>query len=102
MVPNDQGRLRTEQLVRARVVWGARPAILIPILAVSRISGQAFAFVAEPTDKGLVAHQRQLTLGEMVGNDYVVLEGIKPGEQIITGGTQMLAEGSPVTAQPNK
>ena len=98
-VGNEANVMRTDQLVRVRVVWGEQPAIMIPVLAVSRINGQSFAFVAEPGDKGFVAKQRQLRLGEMVGNDYVVLEGIKAGEKIITGNTQMLGEGTPVQPQ---
>lgn len=99
-VGNENNALRTDQLVRVRVVWGSQPAILIPVLAVSRLSGQTFAFIAEPSDKGgYVAKQRQLRLGEMIGNDYVVLEGIKAGEKIITGNTQMLGEGTPVQPQ---
>lgn len=98
-VGNEANAMRTDQLVRVRIVWGTQPAITIPVLAVSRLSGQSFAFVAEPAEKGFVARQRQLRLGEMVGNDYVVLEGIKPGEKIITGNTQMLGEGTPVQPQ---
>jgi RND family efflux transporter MFP subunit len=98
-VENDGNALRTDQLIRVRVVWGEQPVIMIPILAVSRISGQSFAFIAEQADKGFIARQRKLRLGEMVGNDYVVLEGIKPGEKIITGNTQMLGEGAPVLPQ---
>jgi RND family efflux transporter MFP subunit len=98
-IENETKALRTDQLVRVRVVWGNQSAITIPVLAVSRLSGQSFAFVAEPSDKGFVAKQRQLRLGEMIGNDYVVLEGIKPGEKIITGNTQMLGDGTPVQPQ---
>lgn len=98
-INNDATLLRTDQLIRVRVIWGEQPAIMIPVLAVSRINGQSFAFVAEPSGKGFVAKQRQLRLGEMVGNDYVVLDGIKAGEKIITGNTQMLGEGAPVQPQ---
>ena len=102
-VENESKVLRTDQLVRVRVVWGNQSAITIPVLAVSRLSGQSFAFVAEPSEKGgFVAKQRQLRLGEMIGNDYVVLEGIKPGEKIITGNTQMLGDGTPVQPQPSQ
>ncbi len=96
LVENKQNFLRNDQLVRVRVVWGTRQALLIPILAISRINGQSFAFVAEGEQPPLVARERQLQLGEMIGNDYVVLDGIKPGERIITGGTQMLGDGVPV------
>jgi len=98
LVDNKGDLLRNQQLVRARVIWGTRQALLIPILAISRINGQPFAFVAvSEQNKPLVAHQRQVQLGEMIGNDYVVLDGIKPGERVITGGTQMLGDGVPVS-----
>ena len=35
----------------------------------------------------------------MVGNDYVVLDGIKPGDKIVVSGTQFLVDGTPVTPQ---
>ena len=47
----------------------------------------------------LVAHQRNITLGDLIGNDYVVLSGIKPGEKIIVSGTLVLADGAPVQPQ---
>jgi len=88
--------LRSMQLVRARVTWNSHSGITVPVVAVSRVSGQFFAFVAETGDGKTVAHQRPLELGEIVGNDYVVLSGLKPGEQVITAGTQGLADGVPV------
>jgi multidrug efflux pump subunit AcrA (membrane-fusion protein) len=72
---------------------------VIPVLAVSRISGQSFAFVAEDEKGALVARQRPLRLGEIVGNDYVVLDGIKAGDRVIVSGTQFLRDGAPVSPQ---
>jgi hypothetical protein len=56
-------------------------------------------FVAEQGEKGLIAKQRMVKLGELIGNDYVVLEGLKPGEKMITGNTQMLGDNTPVQPQ---
>ena len=95
-VSNQDGALRPAQLVRARIVWSVSEAPLVPVLAVSRLGGQHFAFVAEESEGALVARQRAVRLGEIVGNDYVVLDGIVPGDKIIISGTQMLADGSPV------
>ncbi|HXZ27890.1 MAG TPA: efflux RND transporter periplasmic adaptor subunit [Terriglobales bacterium] len=95
---NPEGKLRTAQFIRARAVWGTRQAPVVPVLAVERLSGQYFAFVAEPSGKGLVARQRPLKLGEIVGNDYVVLEGLQPGDRLIVSGGQSLVDGAPVTA----
>ncbi len=41
---------------------------------------------------------RIIEVGDLVGNNYVVLEGIKPGDKIIVSGVQMLADGMPVVA----
>ena len=98
-IANNSDKLRTSQFIRARVVWGTHPGPVVPVLAVSRIGGQYFAFVAEDQNGKLVAHQKALRLGEMVGNNYVVLNGIKPGDKVIVSGTQFLVDGAPVVPQ---
>jgi len=98
-VENAKGTLRTAQSIRARIVWGTHDGPLVPVLAVSRMSGQYFAFVAEEGKGSLVARQRPLRVGEITGNDYVVLEGIQVGDKVIVSGTQFLADGAPVKPQ---
>ncbi len=49
--------------------------------------------------KGTVARQKLLKVGDTLGNDYVVLEGINPGDHIILSGLQFLQDGVPVTEQ---
>lgn len=98
-IANPAGTLRPAQFIRARLVWGTRHGPVVPVLAVSRISGQYFAFVAEPEKDGLVARQRPVKVGDIVGNDYVVLEGIKDGDRVIVSGTQFLRDGVPVSPQ---
>jgi RND family efflux transporter MFP subunit len=98
-IANNEDKLRTLQFVRARVVWGTHQGPVVPILAVSRLGGQYFVFVAEEQNGKLVAHQKPLRVGEMIGNDYVVLDGIKPGDKVIVSGTQYLVDGAPVAPQ---
>jgi len=38
-------------------------------------------------------------IGEIVGNDYAVLEGVQPGDHVIVSGTQFLQDGAPVIEQ---
>ena len=95
---NPRG-LRVAQQVRAQVVWSTHEGTVIPILAVNRISGQFFAFLAVKEGNGTVARQKLLKLGDTAGNDYVVLDGIKPGDHIITSGLQFLQDGVPVMEQ---
>jgi RND family efflux transporter MFP subunit len=96
-IANGKETLRQSQFIRARVVWGTHPSPQVPILAVSRLAGQYFAFVAEPQNGGAyVARQKPLKIGQTVGNDYEVLDGIKPGDKVIVSGTQFLQDGAPV------
>ena len=99
-IANSNDALRQSQFIRARIVWGTHNNPELPILAVSRLAGQYFAFVAEPQNGGsYVARQKALTVGETAGNDYEVLAGIKPGDKIIVSGTQFLRDGVPVIPQ---
>jgi hypothetical protein len=66
------------------------------VLAVSRVGGQAFVFIAAQKGDGYSAHQVPVTLGETVGNTYPVLKGLNPGDKVILSGLQFLQEGAPV------
>ncbi|HWF85947.1 MAG TPA: efflux RND transporter periplasmic adaptor subunit [Vicinamibacterales bacterium] len=98
-VKND-GSLRASQFVRARIIWKVANGLLIPVTAVLRINGQFFAFVAESAGGKLVAKQRAVKVGEIVGDDYVVLDGLKPGERVVVSGAQKLADGAPIAEAP--
>jgi len=96
--PADQAAnvLRAMQLVRARIAWSTHSGITVPVVAVSRVSGQFFAFVAEQQDGKTVARQRPLQLGGISGNDYTVLSGLKAGDKVVTSGGQNLTEGAAI------
>jgi len=99
-IPNDDAALRNAQFIRARIVWGSQDWPTIPVVAVSRIGGLYFAFVAEPEPKGgYVVHQKPIQVGEIVGNNYVILGGVKPGDKVVISGTQFLIDGMPVIPQ---
>src|SRR6266699_6447539 len=98
-IENPRGKLRIAQQVRAQITWGIHEGPVIPVLAVLRINGQFFAFVAVNEGKGTVARQKPLKLGDTVGNDFVVLDGLKAGDHLIISGTQFLQDGMPVTEQ---
>jgi RND family efflux transporter MFP subunit len=89
-------RFRTEQLVKARVIWSTSPAPTVPVLAITRIGGQPFVYVATDVNGSTVAKQRSVTLGDTIGTDYAVKSGLKPGEKVIISGIQFLIDGTPV------
>jgi RND family efflux transporter MFP subunit len=88
--------MRVQQFVRARVVWRTAPGVTVPVVAVNRLSGQYFCFVAEQQGGALVARQRPIEVGEVLGEDYVVAGGLKPGERVIVSGVQKIGDGAPV------
>jgi RND family efflux transporter MFP subunit len=98
-IENSQAKLRIAQQVRAQITWGVHEGPVIPVLAVLRINGQFFAFVAANEGKGTLARQKPLKLGDTTGNDYVVLDGLKAGDHLIVSGTQFLQDGMPVAEQ---
>jgi RND family efflux transporter MFP subunit len=98
-IENAQGQLRVSQQVRAQIIWSKHDGPVVPVLSVSRINGRFFAFVAVKEAAGTFARQKGLTVGDTVGNDYVVLDGLKPGDHLIVSGTQFLQDGMPVMEQ---
>ena len=97
-VGNPDGKLRASQYVRARIIWRTTDGLVLPVTAVLRINGRFFAFVAEEAGGKLTAKQRAITVGPIVGNTYPVLDGIKPGDRVVTSGAQKLADGAPIQA----
>lgn len=116
--------VQDDQRLEVRVIWDERPGILIPTTAVSRLGGQTFVFVpadpeppkadadgksagapatgqAPPTEgpPPKVAKLIPVKLGDLQGNDYQVLEGLKPGDTVITSGLLNLRDGVPIMIQ---
>jgi RND family efflux transporter MFP subunit len=89
-------QLRNQQLVKARVVWSTAPTAVVPVLAVTRLGGQPFVFVAQQRDGHYFANQVAVTLGETVGNSYAVTSGLNAGDRVIVSSTQFLVNGMPV------
>lgn len=95
-VPNPKGTFRNEEVVHVNVIWKEAKQIVIPVTAVARLGGLTFAYVAESANQMTVARQHTVKLGDISGNDYVVLDGLKPGDKVITTGVQTLVDGMPV------
>lgn len=92
-------RLRSQQFIRARIVWSTADGLTVPVVAVSRVSGQYFCFVVETKGDGLVARQRPVQVGDIIGDDYLVRGGLKAGDRVVTSGIQKLADGAPIKVQ---
>ncbi len=99
-VPNPDQVLLPGMYVRVRFEQAqASDGILLPQQAVTR-SGTGDTVMVVGAD-GKVA-SRHVRLGPAQGNDWVVFEGLKDGEQVIVDGFQKLRPGAPVKPVPWK
>ncbi|MEM6255379.1 MAG: efflux RND transporter periplasmic adaptor subunit [Cyanobacteria bacterium P01_D01_bin.156] len=105
---NFGGRLQDNQRVDVSIVLDERPGLLVPAMAITRLGGQSFVYVAadapppqdgQPAMEGPVAELRPVTLGGMQGNSFQVLDGLSPGEEIVTTGLLNLQDGVPIAPQ---
>jgi multidrug efflux pump subunit AcrA (membrane-fusion protein) len=101
-VENVLGPLRADQFIKARLVWQQRPSVLVPTVAVSRIAGQNFVYVAQQGAKGLVAKQQPVQLGVIRGNRYQVIKGLKAGDKVVTSGIIKLSDGALIAPETSK
>lgn len=98
-VPNPDGLLLPGQYVRVRLSQAELPVgILLPQQAVTR-SNQGDSVLVVGADGKPVP--RQVTVGSGQNNQWVILSGLQPGEQVIVEGFQkMMAPGAPVKPVP--
>jgi membrane fusion protein (multidrug efflux system) len=91
---NAEKLLRPGMFGRIKVDLGVRAdSILVPERAVAELQGKNFMWIIGPDNK---ATQRAVKVGETLGENVMILEGIKPGERIVTEGLQKVREGSVV------
>ena len=100
-VPNPDGTLLPGQFVRVRLSQAELPSgMLLPQQAVTRTNQGDTVLVVGTDGKPM---PRTVTVGNAQGNQWVVLDGLKPGEQVIVDGFQkMMVPGAPVKAVPWK
>lgn len=94
--PNKEKLLRPGMFARVRVDLGTRSdCIVLPERALVQLQGKNFVWVIGADGK---ASQRPVTVGEQVESNFLITDGLKPGERIIVEGIQKAREGAPVTA----
>ena len=94
-VPNPDGLLMPGMYVRAQLPVGVQPqALLLPQQAVVRDpSGRANVWVVGDDD---TVQRRPVTLGQAIGNHWLLEDGLKPGERVVVDGLQRVRPGIPV------
>ncbi len=98
-VPNPDGLLLPGMYVRVRLQQAQIDnAILLPQQAVTRTAQGDTVLVVGADSKPA---PRPVKIGSARGSDWIVLDGLKPGERVIVDGFQkMMVPGAPVQAVP--
>lgn len=96
---NPQGLLLPGMFVRAQFDQAINTnAILVPQAAVTRNArGEASVFVVGADNK---ATERKVSADRAVGSDWVVTQGLKPGDKVIVQGLGKLKPGAAIRAVP--
>jgi membrane fusion protein (multidrug efflux system) len=94
--PNPELALLPGQFVRVKVVAGTQQAIVVPQTAVMQNEGGRFVWTVTADGKAV---QRTIKAGNWLGNDWVVLEGLKPGDSVIVDNLVRLRPNAPVAAK---
>ncbi len=99
---NSDHQLLPGQFVRARITTGVRTGVfLLPQTSVLTGDQGKFVFVADKDKEGkVVAAVRPIKEGGWLGNDWVVLEGLKEGDQVIADNLIKVRPGAPVNPHP--
>jgi membrane fusion protein (multidrug efflux system) len=97
LFPNPNNLLRPGQFAKIRAVTAIRrAAVLIPQRAVNELQGVYQVAVVGPDSK---AEVRPVKLGERVGANWIVEEGVTPGERVIIEGFSRVKNGQQVAAK---
>ena len=92
---NAEKLLRPGMFGRIKIDLGVRPdSILVPERAVAELQGKNFVWVVGSDNK---TSQRAVKVGELIGSNVLILEGLKPGDRIVVEGLQKVREGAVVT-----
>lgn len=92
--PNPNRTLLPGQFVRAHIEGGVRPgAMLVPQRAVQLSQQGASVMIVGPDDTAL---SRPVTLGDMRGDSWIVLDGLEAGDRVIIDGLQKVQPNQPV------
>ena len=107
--PNPEAVLRPGGFGRVRIQTGMlKDALLVPQAAVIEVQSEYQLIVLKPDSK---ATFRPVKVGERVGTNWIISEGLKPGERVVVQGIQkiqtslaqapqMAKEGVPVAPNP--
>ena len=100
LFPNPGNRLRPGLYGKVHASIGTRAgALLVPQRAVNEMQGNYSVAVVDPND---TIRFSVVKVGDRIGSDWIVEEGLKPGERVVTDGLFKIRPGAPVNPKGGK
>ena len=100
LFPNPGNILRPGQFVRVRAITTTKKgALLVPQRAVAEVQGSYQVAVVSQDNKVEI---RPVKVAERVGTQWIIDEGLKPGERVVAEGIQRAKAGMTVDPKPFK
>lgn len=90
---NGDGALRPGMLMNVALYQSERQALLVPEIAVVQVGRETFVFVVDGENK---VAQRPVVIGARSDGQAEIVEGLKPGERIVTDGVGKLRTGQTI------
>lgn len=103
-VSNAGGKLKPEMFATGVVKANLnefKDKLVIPRSAVLWTGKRSIVYVKQPDGDGINFNMREIDLGPMLGNSYVVLGGLKEGDEIVTDGTFSVDAAAQLAGKPS-
>jgi membrane fusion protein (multidrug efflux system) len=85
---NPQQLLRPGQFVKVRIQKDVYPdAVVVPQQAINQLQSKYQVFVVDDSSR---IQPKLVVVGQRIGSNWIVTEGLKPGEQVAIVGSMML------------
>jgi RND family efflux transporter MFP subunit len=98
LFPNPANILRPGGYGKVRaVIRTQKDTLVVPQRAVSELQGNYQVAVVGPDNKVAI---RTVTAGDRVGSDWVISEGLNPGDKVVVEGVQKVRPGAQVNPKP--
>jgi RND family efflux transporter MFP subunit len=98
LFPNPGNILRPGQYAKVRAQIGTkRSALLVPQRSVTELQGSYQVAVVDAQNKVAIVNVKP---GERIGTQWVIEEGLKPGDRVVAEGVQKVGPGATVVPQP--
>lgn len=101
---NNSGKLKPEMfatgVVKAQIP-SKQNSLVVPKSAVMWTGKRSVVYVKTVSDQGVYFNMREVTLGEMLGDSYIIEDGLMEGEEIAVSGTFSIDAAAQLAGKPS-